>query len=233
MSDRKKEEEPEDDAPTAPGWMTTYGDMMTLLMAFFVLIMSFASLEIEKFKAAMGSLQGAFGVLGDNKEVHSDNSWFSSVSVTRKNQSILEKVEMLKDQIAQNNLEEYVEIQATETEILLRIREQILFELGSAELKPTFMPFLAKIIVSLEKMGEEIKVVGHTDNLPIRTAEYPSNWELSIERALNVVQYLVKEQGMDPAKLAAAGHSQYRPLVPNDSPKNRAKNRRVEIFLKL
>jgi len=233
MPDRKQEAEPEDDAPTAPGWMTTYGDMMTLLMTFFILIMSFATIEVEKFKAAMGSLKGAFGVLGDREEVHTQYSWFSPYHVSMPRQSLLKEIQALKDIVKENELEEQVEIVATEGEVLIRIRDKVLFESGSAQLKPEILPVLSKLIRGISRLGEEIKVVGHTDDLPIRTREFPSNWELSMARALSVVKYGVIVMKLDPSRFSAAGYSQYRPLVPNDSPENRARNRRVEIFLKL
>lgn len=230
---RKKRDSDQDDTPSAPAWMTTYGDMMTLLMTFFILIMSFATIEVDKFKAAMGSLRGAFGVLGDSEEVHSEQSWFSPYQVNIKKQSVLNDVEKLRDLIEQNQLQDIIEIYAYDTEVLIRIKDTIMFELGNADLKASFLPILHKIIDTLNAHALEFKVVGHTDDLPISTERYPSNWELSIDRALSVVRYMVNEIGLDPARLSAAGHSQYRPLVPNTSPENRAMNRRVEIHVKL
>jgi len=230
---RKKRDSDKDDTPSSPAWMTTYGDMMTLLMTFFILIMSFATIEVDKFKAAMGSLRGAFGVLGDREEVHSKESWFSPYQANIKKQSVLEDVEKLRDLIEQNQLQNIVEIYAYDTEVLIRIKDMIMFELGSAELKASFLPILHQIVATLNVHALEFKVVGHTDDLPIHTERYPSNWELSIDRALSVVRYMVKEAEIDPARLSAAGHSQYRPVVPNISPANRAMNRRVEIHVKL
>ncbi len=233
MSKRHENEEPEeDDAPSAPGWMTTYGDMMTLLMTFFILIMSFATIEIDKFKAAMGSLKGAFGVLGDSDEVHTDYSWFSPFHVSQIRQNVFDEVEELREMIAEEQLQEMVEIVATDNEVMIRIRDKVLFDLGSANLRPEFLPVLRKLITSIEGYSKEIKVAGHTDDLPIRTPEFPSNWELSMERALSVVRYCVNVLKLDPAKFSAAGYSEYHPIVPNTSPENRARNRRVEIFMK-
>jgi chemotaxis protein MotB len=233
MSERHKNQQSEDDdMPTSPAWMTTYGDMMTLLMTFFILIMSFSSIEVEKFKAAMGSLKGAFGILGDSKEVQTDHSWFSPYRVSIPRQSVLQYVENLNELIEKYQLEEIVEIYESDGEVLIRIKNQVLFDLGSAELKPEFIPILSKITKTIVKHAEEIRVAGHTDDLPIHSAKYPSNWELSLDRALNVVRYFVNVEGIHPVKLSAAGYSEYRPLAPNNSAENRARNRRVEILLK-
>ncbi|MFQ5705950.1 MAG: flagellar motor protein MotB [bacterium] len=233
MSDRKNNCNcEEDDTPSSPAWMTTYGDMMTLLMTFFILIMSFSSIQIDKFKAAMGSLQGAFGVLGHSKEVNVDRSWFSPFMVDMKREKILNQVDNLRELLEKNNLEDSIELSGSDTEVTIRFKDHILFPSGGAELKPSFLPIFKKITRIIIKGAGEVKVEGHTDNLPIHTSQYPSNWELSIARALSVLRYLVQEEGLNPTKLSAAGFSQFRPLVPNNSPDNRAKNRRVEIHLR-
>lgn len=221
----------EEESSSGAGWMTTYGDMMSLLMIFFILIMSFSSIEVEKFKAAMGSLQGAFGILGSSKEVKTDHSWFSPIQVNQKQESILEYVDNLNKVISQNDLEDFMDVYVTDGEVLIRIKDQVSFDLGEAELKPAFIPLLSRVSDTIVKFAGKIRVTGHTDDLPMHSTKYPSNWELSMDRALSVVRFFVKEKGINPVKLSAAGCSEYRPLVPNNSAENRAKNRRVEILL--
>ena len=105
------------------------------------------------------------------------------------------------------------------------------FDLGKANLKPEAVEILRKVAPTLRSLPNPLRVEGHTDDLPIRTSQFPSNWELSVHRATNVVRYLVEEEGFDPKKLSAAGYSEYRPLVPNNSDANRQINRRVDIII--
>ncbi|MCG8607769.1 OmpA family protein [bacterium] len=232
MDDEKQIEEEEDDAPSSPAWMTTYGDMMTLLMTFFILIMSFSTMEVEKFKMAMGSLQGALGVMGMQKQLRPEQSWFSPIQFSLQNmkaESILEHVQNLRELIKKHDLEDQISIQHDKSETLILIKDQVLFDLGEAEIKPGFLKMLSTIAKSLLSKAKEIKIEGHTDDLPIRTDKYPSNWESSFDRALSVLKYFVQEEGMPADKLSAAGFGEQRPVVPNNSPENRAKNRRVVL----
>ena len=234
-SEKKCDHEEEDDAPSAPAWMTTYGDLMTLLMTFFILIMSFSTMEVEKFKMAMGSLKGAFGILGLTDKTRPEQSWFlspQSITQTMQAQSILEHIRNLRELIKQQNLEEYVDIYLDDAQVLIQIKDQILFDSGEAELRPDFLKILSTIARGLVAQAREIKVDGHTDDLPIKTQKYPSNWELSFDRALSVVRYFVMQEGIPPGKLSAAGFGEYHPIVANNSPKNRAKNRRVLLNVK-
>ncbi len=228
---KKASDDDDDELPSAPGWMTTYGDMMTLLMTFFILIMSFSTIEVEKFKAALGSLRGAFGILGDSREVTPEYTWFSPLEHVKR-ETIIEQLENLQKIIKANDLDDKIDIYESDAEIIIRIKDQVLFESGSALLKPKFLPILSKIAKMIVKDAQEIKVAGHTDDIPIHNSKYPSNWELSLARALSVVRYFVYREKIHPAKISVAGYSKYRPLVPNNSPENRAKNRRVEIYLK-
>ena len=234
-AEEKKQEEEENDAPTSPAWMTTYGDMMTLLMTFFILIMSFSTMEVDKFKMAMGSLKSAMGILGVQKKLSPDQSWFSpqqSNVAQMKNKSILQHLDKLKELVKKKGMEDHVEISMSEGEVFIQIKDHLIFNLGKADLKQDFLKILSLIAKTLVKEATEIKVEGHTDDLPIRTDKYPSNWELSFDRALSVLKYFVREEGIPPNKLAAAGFGEYYPIAPNNSPENRAKNRRVIINVK-
>jgi len=234
VSDKKKKQEDEGDGmPTAPGWMATFADMMTLLMTFFILIMSFSTMELDKFKMAMGSLKGALGILGTQKKLRPEQSWFSPYQRNIQTNSVLEHVEKLRETLKENSLEEKVKISVKKGELFIRIKDNMLFNSGEAKLKPNYLKLLSLISKRLFPRAKEIKVEGHTDNVPIHTSQYPSNWELSMARALNVVRYFVKYDHIDPGKLSAAGYGEYKPIVPNNSPENRAKNRRVVIKLKL
>ena len=225
---KRKKEIPEEGAPL---WMTTYGDMMSLLLTFFILIVSFSSIQEVEFKKAMGSLQSALGVLprhsGFNQQMQSFR--FNEDQTTK---DIIEEVNKMKEEIAEKGLQGQIKVTLTEKGAHIVISDPVLFDLGSAALKPeskAVMDIVAKLIKN--SPNTEVLVEGHTDNWPINTTEYPSNWELSAARALSVVKYFAFRRGFDPARFAATGYGEYRPLKPNDTVVNRANNRRVEIFI--
>lgn len=149
-----------------------------------------------------------------------------------KNKSILRHLDKLKELVKKKGMEDHVEISMSEGEVFIQIKDHLIFNLGKADLKQDFLKILSLIAKTLVKEATEIKVEGHTDDLPIRTDKYPSNWELSFDRALSVLKYFVREEGIPPNKLAAAGFGEYYPIAPNNSPENRAKNRRVIINVK-
>jgi len=108
--------------------------------------------------------------------------------------------------------------------------EHMLFGLGSADIAPEALPLLQKVGAIISKTAYLIRIEGHTDNLPIHTERYPSNWELSTARAVNVLRYFIKNHNIDPKRLAAEGFSEFHPVAANDTAQNREKNRRVEII---
>jgi chemotaxis protein MotB len=107
----------------------------------------------------------------------------------------------------------------------------LLFDFGKAEINPGGLAFLERVAALIQKIPHPVRVEGHTDNLPIHTARFPSNWELSTARAVNVVKYFAGLGKINPQRLSAVGYGDTRPLVLNDSPANRSRNRRVEIVL--
>ena len=113
--------------------------------------------------------------------------------------------------------------------LVMRLSDQALFDVGQAAISPQAIPLLQKIGASIAKTAHEVRIEGHTDDVPIKTVQYPSNWELSTARAVNVLRYFIQSYGISSKRLSAEGFSRYQPIVPNDSPVNRAKNRRVEI----
>lgn len=235
MSDEKKKPEEEDDAPSSPAWMATFADMMTLLMCFFILILSFSSIELDKFKMAMGSLQGALGTLGVQKKLLPDQSWFSPNTQNTdqiKENSILDHIEKMREQIKKKGLEDKISIEEEGGEVYIQMKDDMMFQSGKAELKPTYFNLLSLIAKTFLADAKQIRVEGHTDNIPIQTKEYQSNWELSIQRALNVVRHFVNHENIHPAKLIIAGYGEHKPIAANDSPSNRAKNRRVLLNVK-
>ena len=142
-----------------------------------------------------------------------------------------DKIDEIKEFIEKQGIEEQVQVSTTENGIAIRILETIMFDLGKAELKSTAYPVLNKIAELIRSWPNRVRIEGHTDDLPIKTAEFRSNWDLSADRALNVIYYFKNVVGIDVKKMVCQGHGENNPVVPNDSDQNRVKNRRVEIFM--
>jgi chemotaxis protein MotB len=209
--------------------MVTYGDMMTLLLTFFVLIVSFSQTEIIKFRAAINSIQEGLGFMPEQAGVMPDIKLDTEVE---RAQIVQEMIEELSESLGETETLDMVEVYTTPTGIQIVISDPLLFESGRAELRDRFMTILDEVARIIEPMEfSEIRVEGHTDNVPINTTFFPSNWELSAARALAVTKYLAFEGGIEPSKLSAIGYGEYRPRDSNDTAEGRARNRRVEIFL--
>jgi len=224
----KKKPRTEVNQPTSPLWMTTFSDMSILLLTFFVLLVSYSTIEMEKFEGAMSSMKNAFGLEAQIKKIQATYQQKLALRYQLMNQ----KVKQIQETLVNNNLQDQVKVDVKETGIQIRFVDNVLFDLGSADLKTNVVPILSRILGTVKDGYIEILVEGHTDDIPIKTEKFPSNWELSSARALSVVRYFHDEEKIPAERLVAVGHGEYRPLVPNDSPENRVKNRRVEIFFK-
>ncbi len=225
MLDRNKKKD-EEESKGAPAWMVTYGDLMSLLLTFFVLIASFSSIELAKFKQAIGSFLGALGVLESDR----GRITYSETLVSYQT-SLNHSLEWLSWYIHLEGLEDMVSVYKSKEGIRIRIGNPLLFDIGRAEVKPGAKKLLREIAFMLADLPCEVVVEGHTDDLPIHTDKFPSNWELSAIRAVNVVKVLM-EYGISPDRLAAVGYGEYRPLKANDSEEHRAMNRRAEILIR-
>lgn len=243
--------------PGVPAWVMTFADLMTLLMCFFVLLLSFAEMDILKFKQVAGSMKQAFGV---QQKVESAQSEALSEFLDGQNSDVPlhEKVgdlESLDPKALEKVLEELqaqateaealklaallseeiaagaVELESTSNSIIIRINEKASFPSGLATLREGFVEILDKISSALAAVEGTVTVAGHTDDRPIRTARFRSNWELSAGRAVSVVHELLRPGILSPGRFLVEGHSDSHPLVPNDSDENRAKNRRVELTI--
>jgi len=224
-----------------PGWLTTFNDLVTLLMVFFVLLFTMGSMDTKKLKEFQYALQSGLGVLGQGSQV--------SIAVTDSRQDpdrvhLLTQAEgdgqPVDEQQVGAPMDEALEAFTAEPGINVRYSNQgahitfeddLLFNFGKADINPGGLKFLDKLAALLQKVPYPVRVEGHTDNVPIHTARYPSNWELSIARAVSVVKYFAEIGTINPQRLSAVGYGETRPQAPNDIPANRARNRRVEIVL--
>lgn len=229
---RKKGEEAK-----SPGWLTTYGDMVTLLLTFFVFLFSFSTIDVMQFQKMVFSFKGALGVLTGGKTFDVDRligMGFTGMDAgmlrqqTKYLKEVMQQVERL---VERENLGGELKLRFTREGLVITITESVLFDPGSAVLKPNAVPILLELSKILSGIPNDLRIEGHTDNTPIRTSIYPSNWELSAARSASVARFLIDRGGIDPRRVAIAGYGQYKPIVPNDTPEHRALNRRVDIVI--
>lgn len=251
-----------DDGPSG-NWMTTYSDLVTLLLTFFVLLFSLSNIDNEKFEKVSRSLSSAFLNIdygesfvfpsgksyidssikpsndkekGLHVENSQDNQNAAEVEIIEEAYEIIsQKSEKLKREmevrIKEYGLENYVSVVREEHNVIFRIDSVILFDLGKADIKDSGKDILRDLGKLLNTINQDILIQGHTDDLPINTMFFPTNWELSTKRATNVVLFLVEDCNLDPEKLTATGNGEYRPIKPNDSEENRMYNRRIDIAI--
>lgn len=251
------------------GWIVTFADLMSLLLTFFILLLSFSKMDLNKYQLMAASLATSFGVsflqgegkvggdiiFADMPPIPEDPSVIEQEQIEMQKEfeeETKEEVEMLKDkdesaEVKQidPNIERLTEnlVDQLETEILsnalsvsydqnkvvVRFSEATTFTSGSHELKDEMFPILEKVEDVLASCEGEIIVSGFTDDLPVRSPRFRSNWDLSAARAVSVVHQLILNNKIDANQVSAAGRAETNPLVPNDSAENRAVNRRVEI----
>ncbi len=223
-----------DCTPGLPGWMATFADMMTLLMTFFVLLLSMASLDQQKVMEALGSLRGSFGVLerGTKTDIAVKEILPSlEIVAVTKPQRIQKSFESVRIFLSRRNMENLIEADLNDEGIVLNIDSSLLFQPGGAEIGPKSSEFLENVMEILRQNLGNVRVEGHTDNIPIKTERYPSNWELSTARAVKILRHFVEVGKIDAQRFSAVGYGEIRPITSNETPEGRAKNRRVAIVL--
>jgi chemotaxis protein MotB len=227
-------------APSAPAgaplYMATYGDMVTLVLCFFVLLFAMSSVDAQKFQKALLSLRGSLGVLKGGTTVEatvepntSGEEAKAAGSAPRHEMNTQHVAYTINSYLRSEGLDKSIQVTINQRGVAVSISDQFLFESGSAVLKPDGKRVLYKIATLVREEVPAVSVEGHTDAVPLRGGIYRDNWGLSSARAAVVVSYLAAEAGVAPQKLQAVGYSSYRPMVPNDTPEHRALNRRVDI----
>ena len=232
----------DDEGTKRAGWLTTFNDLVTLLMVFFVLLFTMSTIDTQKMQDFQYALQSGLGILESGNKVAisvkrtqpvDDMSHIMTQAEGERNKKGNSQVSgELTDQIRQMTQADLdIEVTRTHQGTRLSFEDQVLFDFGRAAINPAGFVFLDKIADVLVKMPYAVRVEGHTDNVPIQTRRFPSNWELSVARAVSVVKYFVEVSNIDPRRLSAVGYGESRPVAQNDTLSNRAKNRRVEILL--
>ncbi|MDL2197759.1 flagellar motor protein MotB [Halopseudomonas aestusnigri] len=267
-------EEQEDDSPGIPAWVMTFADLMSLLMCFFVLLLSFSEIDAQKFKQIAGELSAAFGVQrevpaleipmgtspifdkfspGKPEPTPVDSVRQQTTEQDPKLETLREELEadvqkqvqdttkeqidtsmdalrdVLENELAQGRLQ----LENDRKRIIIRVEEKGSFPSGSAEMTPEFQDMLDRIATVLAELPGEITIEGHTDNIPINTSRFQSNWDLSAARASSVANALLYNETIKPERMRVQGYAETRPRASNEWPETRALNRRVEIILDL
>ena len=257
------------------GWLTTFNDMITLLMVFFVLLYTMGSIDTKSMMEFKNALQGGLGIMNQGKYVtigiiepilpsslkdtkekdekakrtldpkaaegegdekteagekpSRENREASQLGISPKKGEAQDK--KLAGVVSVLDAEEGIRAELISEGARIRLENRVLFDLGVAAINPEGLPVLDKVGNAVLSVPNRVRVEGHTDNIPINTYEFPSNWELSTARAVNVLKILINRYGIDPRRLSAAGYGESKSVAGNDTPENRAKNRRVEIVL--
>jgi chemotaxis protein MotB len=224
---RKKHAEHEKE-PNQERWLLTYADLITLLMIFFVVMYALSSADTAKFQALSTSLRFVFGGGGS---LIGTSPGPGLISVPLESESGMDVVlEEFEKHLAQAGSAAGSGAQYEDRGLVLTLQEKMLFEPGRADITPQAGAQLKMLARILNLVNNYVRVEGHTDNAPVAGA-FRSNWQLSTQRAANIAEFLVREGGVRPQRLAAAGYGEYRPIADNREREGRAKNRRVEVIL--
>ena len=223
----------------APTWVVTFADLMSLLLTFFVLLLSFSSTEITKFKEIAGSLRDALGMRSEldlsdqpsGQDLLPDISQQQGQGEGQAEMTAEEMAEEFQQMLQDLGIEQAGAAKMTDEGVLLRLSGDLFFESGSAVMNSRALPVIDAIANQLRKTERPLDVIGHTDNLPISTPYFPSNWELSAARAGQAVRFLA-ERGIDGERMRAIGYAETAPLGENQTVKGRAGNRRVEFLFR-
>lgn len=232
------------------GWLVTYADLMTLLLCFFVLLFAISTMNLEKFKQALSAIQVSLGekappvglleLVVDSPPAAIGFAKPSSGAGPSEKKIVLEDLIGLTSRdiyrdvqhfVHKSKLSDHIVVSIHGSKVIVRVTGKVLFESGIAILNPEATPILDDIVeISRRYPEHNVRIEGHSDNSPISTVQFPSNWELSAVRATTVLRYLI-DGGIDPHRLTGTGYGSLLPLVPNNTESNRARNRRVEFVL--
>jgi chemotaxis protein MotB len=236
-------------------WLVSYADFITLLFAVFVVLYAMGQTDKKKTEEVIASLQSSFGMATvgapspklnviPSKPISIIPSLKPEVSVTPPGRSMraLGRVRAEEKDFRQikSSIEAYlvkqgalnkVSLSITRRGLIVSLKEAGFFDSGQAQIRPDAYELINTISEVMTQYNNPLRVEGHTDNIPISTSQFPSNWELSTARATNGLKYLIKHFDVDPDKISATGYAEFRPLAENTTPEGRAKNRRVDLVM--
>lgn len=237
---KKQEEKPENHER----WLLTYSDLITLLMIFFVVLYAGSTADATKYKALSDSFKVALGggktIVGKEEGVEIVQPSKPIETDIKKEEGEAVKTEENKLQEVKSNIDKYLEgssikgsvsTSIEERGLVISLKDTLVFDSGKADIKPECKKQLTELGAILNKIDNYIRVEGHTDNVPINTNNFKSNWQLSVIRATNVTELLIKDSNIVSKRLSAVGYGEFRPIDTNDTEYGRGRNRRVDIII--
>ncbi len=218
-----------DETHNTERWLLTYADLITLLLGLFVILYAMSKIDSDRYSKIVTALGGIFG----SSEKILPSSKFDVREPILSEIQIEKKLiqDEIKNALAPSVNSGLVSVTDNERGVTVHLMEELLFETGKAELKNNSLTVLDSLAKILQTLPNEIRIEGHTDNVPINTPRFPSNWHLSVERAVVAAYYLITKHKLTAEKISVTGYSEYHPIVPNTTPENRARNRRVDIVI--
>ena len=210
-------------------WLLTYADMITLLLGLFAILYAFSKIDTAKYAAIAAALGDVFGSGREGVIASKSGVLPGSVSMVQQERNrIAQEVRRAIEGVGSVS---GVTITNNERGVTVHMMEQLLFPSGSADLKESSLATLDALAEVLRQLPNDIRVEGHTDDVPISTPRFPSNWHLSVDRAVNTAFSMMQRHRLDAARVSVVGFAEYQPLVTNSSVENRARNRRVDIII--
>ncbi|MBI5590600.1 MAG: OmpA family protein [Deltaproteobacteria bacterium] len=213
-------------------WAIVYAGFIIMLLCFFILLCAYSVKDRSKLVRAARSFSMAVGIFSGGQRFESGEVALpvapDMVNIDSELAGIYSNVQEMTSELGMEN---GVKVSVSEKGLILQLSDRILFAAGQADILPEARKLIEHVgTIVANHPSYSLRIEGHTDNAPIRTSRYPSNWELSTSRAVNVVRYLLDKRIIAAERLLAAGFGEYKPLFPNDTPENRARNRRVELL---
>jgi chemotaxis protein MotB len=212
-------------------WLLTYADMITLLLALFIILFAISTISRVKFQRLVHEISGGFNSTDSINNPPNGGTTGSEAGQTQ-DANMASVKNQLDRYIAQRNLQQKVQTQITKQGLTITLlSDKAYYNSGSADLRPETKQLLDVVAGTIQHVRNDIRVEGNTDNVPIATSSYPTNWELSAARATNVTRYLVEHDHIAPTRLSFAGYGEFRPKYPNDNDEHRQENRRTDIVI--
>lgn len=239
----RKKRHPAHDEHPSEAWLIPYADILTLLLALFIVLFAVSQTDQKKMQEMAQAFTAAFNAGGPSFFEKSGQSDYQSAQMPnsdsadnlaylQESNQLLETQQQLNEYIKEGGWEDSLSTSLTEDGLLIRIKEKALFPSGSAALLPQSQAIGKPVADFLAAIPQRIIISGHTDNLPIATAMFPSNWDLSAHRSLNFMKFILSQNDkLNPARFSTVGNGEYRPVASNDTEEGRAQNRRVEILI--
>jgi chemotaxis protein MotB len=243
---RKKHHKEHHEEHADETWLVPYSDLLTLMLALFIVLFASAQVDQKKFEQLAASFNSAFtgspnSVLNNNQSIVDSYTpsggtiqspdKAKNASYMRETVQLMEAKKEVDRYIQESKMQGDLQTVMTQDGLMIRIKDNTLFNSGSAELLPKAKSFGKEIAHMLARLPQKVVISGHTDNVPIHTKEFPSNWELSSARAINFMKYILSQANLQPERFSAIGYGQYHPVASNDTAAGRQKNRRVEILI--